>query len=649
MVKDLTEDLKKYQKPLILLEHEEQVKNSLKLLKELKGKINVIALSPFAIYELDKQHIQYNIPEDYYDLQELYDMGVKNYGKVENICKIIDGKIHKNNSVLAKLGIKPALFSFYRLKILYDSVSIRLFQLTKIIEKEKPDIILTYDTRDYPFTSGNVPRMLFDNRESIYTKLLKLGDWEISTKNLPYIPEPKGSYPEKEKIKAKLRKKVLERLQGHPLLYSFMVKVSKKNWRGACRELKSFLLWRKKAIQVLLIGGAYNWTYCNEKLLSVGIIPTQMKAELDYWFQVFSKPSLNGTDSAWEELQEDKDFRGFFIYKGIDFFPLLKERIRFIVQELAPLCLSIYKKIEGIVKSKKIKAVFTSTFSSCVEHTVAKVAHNNNIPVIVWQHGAFGMAYTPILKYLDLMSTNYYFTYGIGVIEKYSKEIGELGVKPTPTGSALLDRLLSENLTRREEQKTDRKVLYVTTNYYQNHFYVSFSPPFSDNKFWHVQRSILDVLGSSSWEVIVKLHPNRSYREPPLRYYAKDKGFKNIIFIRDEKSFTELLKIASVVIIDWPVTTLLQALTTLKPIFVYTGHLNIDREAEELLKKRAYCYSELDKLIGALKAFLSYGKLDEKVDLNNREFLKNYGIYLEDGKSCVRTANMILEIISRKM
>ncbi|MFH1429683.1 MAG: hypothetical protein ABIH39_08070, partial [Candidatus Margulisiibacteriota bacterium] len=59
---------------------------------------------------------------------------------------------------------------------------------------------------------------------------------------------------------------------------------------------------------------------------------------------------------------------------------------------------------------------------------------------------------------------------------------------------------------------------------------------------------------------------------------------------KDECSFTDLLPLADVVVIDLPSTVLLQALTTSKPVFVYTGHLHIDDRAQKLLSRRASCH-----------------------------------------------------------
>ena len=94
--------------------------------------------------------------------------------------------------------------------------------------------------------------------------------------------------------------------------------------------------------------------------------------------------------------------------------------------------------------------------------------------------------------------------------------------------------------------------------------------------------------------------------------------------------------------IDWPSTVLLEALTTSKPIFVYTGHLHIDDQAQKLLERRASCHGDLKDFVDTLEKFLSGGSINNK-DLNDKEFLKRYGIY--KGASGIRAAKELNEII----
>jgi hypothetical protein len=191
-------------------------------------------------------------------------------------------------------------------------------------------------------------------------------------------------------------------------------------------------------------------------------------------------------------------------------------------------------------------------------------------------------------------------------------------------------------------------VLYETTNFYQNNLYLSIPPPFSDNNFWRVQRTILDTLAKHhDYTAVVKLHPNPMHRAPPMRAYAETNKFKNCQFFRGEYTATDLLSIADLLAIDFPTTTLLEALTTSKPIFVYTGHLHINAKALKLLERRAFCYRELKSFTDALNEYLSEGKIDGKVNLKDKKFLEAYGVGPQRRGSAVRAAKMLKQIISR--
>ena len=636
---------------LILLEHEGQVKDCLEWLKQIKGQKQVIALSPFAIYELDKQDIPYRLPEDYYDPQELYQLGMDNYQKAENLCAIIDNSIHTACPVTAKLGIKPALFSFHQLKILYDAATIRMSQLFKVINTEKPGAIFIYDSKSYPFgVSEKAPYLLFDNRESIYRHLLALAGWKIPIVVLPHIQQSEEAYTHRkvyQGVSTKLKRKVAGWLQPHPQLLDLVVTVRRRGWHGLYHRLRSYLQTNKK-VPILLFGTGYNWDDSREELQSAGIGHIfRMPDYLRHWL---SEPSSDKGDSkdilnAWEGLRINSEFRRFFMWDDIDFFPVVEERLRFLVERLTPACLKAYEEASELIENRRIRAVLSSSLSTCMGHSVAQAAHNARIPVVLWQHGAYGYFDWVTGTYNDILPSDFLFAFGEGVVDKYRTVAKHYGTQIVPMGSATLDELCrNSRLTRmRLGLNVNRKViLYVTTIFVQNNLYITFLPPFSDNLLWQTQRSIIDILGKhSEYSIIVKTHPNPMYRETPLRSYTKGKGLENILFIRNEYSFTELLPGADIIVIDLPATTLLQALTTSKPIFAYTGHLHIDEPAQELLERRTFCHCELKDFLAALDKFLSGGSIN--MDLNDKEFLQRYGTY--EGASKVKAAKALLDII----
>ena len=640
-------------KVLILLEHEEQVKDCLKWLDEVKGQTQIIALSPFAIYELDKQNIPYKIPEDYYEPGELYHFGLGNYQRIEDFSSLIDKRIHTACPAVAERGIKPALFSLYHLKLIYDAVMVRLFQLSRVINVEKPGIIFVYDDKEYPFgVSETAPYFLFDNRESVYTRLLKLAGWKVPVIALPYVPHPvEANAPQEsnQNIKGKFRDRLLKWLWLRPILYEVAVAIRLRAWRGFFRILKGGITGRKN-YPVLLYGGPYNWNDCRAELLSAGITPIlTMSNNLWHWLSGPLPERMNSRSlpDVWQELKTDDEFRSFFIWQAIDFFPVLEERLQFLVRRLSLACLRAYDQVTEALTKSEVKAFLASGWATCADRSAAQAAHNAGIPVIIWQHGNYGYINQPLVIYNEMMGTDALFVFGDGVVEKYAEPAERLGTKLIPIGSTSLEALNSEILGDKVKKlfpldSQKRTLLYVTTNFYQNDLYISLSPPFSDNHFWHTQRMILDVMARHrDYNIVVKLSPARGYRDAPLSSYASEKGIENCRFIKDECSFTDLLALADVLVIDFPSTVLLQALTTLKPIFAFTGHLHIDNRAQELLARRTSCHRQLTDFVGALDSFLAGGKTT--VDLNDREFLRKFGT--SDGMSGKKAATTLVGII----
>ena len=614
-------------KTLIFLENENQVRDCLQWLSDIDGDKIIIALSPLAMYELDKHRISYKIQEEYYEPQELYEFGMKNFQTVEELCGIIDEMILKSCPSANQRNITPALFSFYHLKMVYDAMTIRIFQLSNIFNTEKPDIVYMYNTEIHPFGfHENAPFIQFDDRESLYTQLMELGGWKINVKIIQSSSKFEHNILKKENVLSvvKFKSYVVKRLLDHPELFDLAMMIKKRGFVGLFNWLKYMLHSSDKRTCIALLGGGYNWDDSIIKLKAQQISPIY---RLHYDANELISDNImdfKGLNNAWMELIKKQDFLNFFVFNGIDFFPIVRGRLQFLVNRLTVSCVISACNTEYLIKQKKIKAFISSSISNCLEHSVAQVAHNSAIPVITWQHGAYGAMQHPIINYLDLISSNFHFVFGKGVEKQYIQPAKSYGTKLISIGSTSLGVLQIRSKKKKHTQNKKKRILYITSSGYQNKLYISYYPPFSDNRFWQTQKAIIDILGKhDAYSVIVKLHPGVIHNSAKLSSYVADKGYINFTFIMGENTVGELLRLSDIVVIDMPSTTLLQALTTTKPIFAYMGHIKFDTKSSQLLEKRIVCLEKIEDFICKLDNYLYDGNYAK--DLANNDFLQLFG------------------------
>jgi hypothetical protein len=335
--------------------------------------------------------------------------------------------------------------------------------------------------------------------------------------------------------------------------------------------------------------------------------------------------------SVWAELKNDEKFKKLFKFHDTDFLPLLKDRLIFLIEELTPMLFGFYKKNKKLLKTKGIQAAVSSIISDGFGYAISKAAHDNNIPVITWQQGGgYGYAEQPMIIYQNMIAPDFHFVFGDGVAKTYKKLAKKYNTKLIPVGSAFLESVKHQKISYRikkfVEKNKNKTVLYVITNFYQNSLYISSPPPFSDNIYWRTQQRIMDILGKQvNWNVLVKLHPSRMYRESPLSAYTKERGY-NCKFIKNECYFKELLPIANAIVIDFPSTILLESLMTEKPIFVYGDYLKMYRNALNMLRKRVYYSENIHEFTQMLGDYLSGKKMKICPDNHDKEFIKSYGI-----------------------
>jgi hypothetical protein len=633
---------------LLLLENKDQVVDCLTWVHEVKDDLVIIALSPSAMYELEINGLSYEIPEKYYGPDELYNLGLNNFEAVEKICTIIDSEIQQCNPEFQSLNIKPALFSFYSIKIFYDAILIRIFQLSKICMYEKPSIIYVYSSQKYSFgADASAPYLLFNHSESLYSQLLALSDWNFSVKDLTITSNCKEKncklnipyFSSNIKVKSKVW------LTKRPLLYGLALIIQKKSTIGPAHWLQQNLF-HKKSTPILLYGAGYNWDESYDCLIAESIHPIYRTLDNFDWLNRAKNLDLASLNEAWIELEANSELKHFFFFNNVDFSTIVKDRFEYLVKRMSIACLMAVHETMSFIEQKGIEAVISSTLSTCVGHSVAQAAHNSKIPVITWQHGGYGMTKShPLIAYCDFINSDYHFVFGDGVIDCHHNDAEKYGTMLVSIGNSSLESMFSNSTNVKEGIVKRINILYATSSYLENDLNISTYPPISDNLFWRTQKSIVDLLGEHPQKSItIKLHPSTSGTHV-LESYVSDKGYSNFTFIRNEKSFPELLQMSDMIVIDLPFTTILQALPTKKPIFVYTGHVHYNSKAHRLLSKRAICLQDLNEYLYQLDKYLDDGEYN--ADLNNTDFMEQYGLSSNKESSKTRAGKELNIIIDK--
>jgi hypothetical protein len=633
---------------LFFIEKVTQVNGLIQEYKNTSGTKKIIALSPFAMHELDKKKISYRIPEDYYKSEELYELGLDNYTKVEEICSFIDNEFKKKIPEYKSMGLKPAFYNLYGLKIIYDALTIRLAQLYKILEMEEPKRLFFTRVGLSTFQPTYGPSLImFNNNELLYSALLELFEGDYKLKELPILEKDAmviSKVPTEER--KSFKKNLSNWLESHPSLFKIAKTVTSSGLKEEAQPVKRDIF-KGKVKSIILLGSGYNWSI--ETLKRAGVSNVQIvQDDLDALIgsAILVKSSKDLKDLS-DTILKNKNFIELFNFNDKNFLSLLEDRLKFIIEILSKIIKDSYIEAEQLIEKESAGMVLGSSITSCKMHAYAQAGRDRNIPVILWQHGSYGYFDWYMWRYNELKPSDVFLVFGSGEQNKTKEMANQYKTRVVQVGSHALDNQYFKRLSAKTDYKLnldpDRKtVLYVTNAYYQNLMYVSMPPLFSDNKFWKTQRAIMDTFKKyDNYNYIIKTHQNPIMDEAVLRTYSEDTNFNNCVFIRNETTFTNLLPAADIIIIDLPTTTLLQSLTTSKAIFCYTGHLTFDEKAIKLIDKRAYRYNKLDDFISNLDAFFSKGRLDRSVDLRNNEFLLHYGMHKIDGKSHIRVIDYL--------
>jgi len=581
--------------------------------REKKSRLVCVATTPEVSFLLEKHNEPYVSMDSYLGSDAISQLGMSNFDKVENVCNSLDGYLWKNFNRLEVFSLKPAQDNFQYIKVLYDVLTITISRLHAILEKEKPSIIITFSHSTDIIPLRDLP---FHPEENLFDLMMTETEWDgrhMSIRETTSIPNNSRTGYTKTPPIISIRNRIQTTF---PMIYSSIMVFQRLGGRGWLKFFKTALLKTGRKKKYLCISGyGYDWINILNDL-----------ADKNYSF-IYTQCNGTNRENTTEKIPIPIQIvKNTCIYQNTDFSGIFLARLNTLLEKslkVADICLP---SIEKMMKKYKPCAVLCSTKSNFSDHITAHIAQKKGIPVISWQHGAAGFFCYPILKYVELDDSTIHLVWGSGVKEEIENDFPETTCKVIPVGSVFLNN----EYTRRSDKQTNN-ILYVTTNYFHNSLYVGYAHNFQDITFWETQKGIINCLGSFSCNTVLKLHPGYS-QHPHFSEYIKDNQFKNIKLIKNKPSFPTLLHNSDIVIIDFPSTTLLQAIAAKKTAFVLLKHLTLTDKAQYLLKKRAYCSEDLGEFLEMIHKYLNRESLEQAPDVNNTEFLEEYGITCKEGE-----------------
>ena len=610
-------------KIVVLVETAEDVVAYQNFAQQTKGIIIVIATTPQASWDLETKNIPYKLLNTYHNAEKIYNAGIKNYEPLFQFCQRIDSKIADQDETIKKNGLCPASDNFFIIKILYDALLTRTIILYEIIDQEKPELIVTFGPIERKSPLGNKCFPPFDDDDNIYNFLLSLEGWPCKTLQLLRSGRDLNTHNSDNNNKS-LKGRALLKIPHR--IYSFI-----KSGDGLISNIKNLYYRIKNRLcsnKSLLLIGTYDWNY---------IIP--ILRQKGYRIYPVTHPSckLIETFELDHNIISDDLVTGLCCWNEINFSSIFNRIFFRTVQNSISCANTLCESWEQVISKNKPSAVLTSariSFSECVPLHVARV---HKIPVLTWQHGAAGPHKAPILFFVELMNTNIHLCWGTGVLEWIKTDPQNFFITPSiAVGSYDLEKMYFA----RDSSRREFDALYVTASYFGNNYYVSIQYQQTDTSFWNTQQKIIKILGESNKKVKIRLAP--AQQNEHIHDFISSRGYGNLNTDMNGFTYVDLAKRSDVIIIDWPSTTLLQAIALRKIVFVLLKHITLTDEAVRMLKKRAYCSEDIDEFVEMIRRYFSNEPLDQNPDMNNTEFLEMYGTSTLDGQ----VANRVLEILN---
>ncbi len=582
-----------------------------------------VASGVTAAAALDESGTSYESADDLYTPDEIADICTRGHAAIRRLCDRLDGQLREASPSLAQFAMRPLLFHADALFRLCDGLR-RLSLILRRLTESYPGARI--HVRASPKPIFRPPAFCFRRGDALWSHMALVDEWRKSL----VLEEVAGEAPEHKTIHA-LRSAIRARIMRSPLATTLAERLRHGGTFDFFRAGRS----------LLLLGPGFEWTAVIEDLrrLGLGVIHAR-----DEYFATTTAPPEPGEVAAADRLlSSDPDFADAFGAAGVSLYPVLRDRLAWVVATAERLCLFAAERFLTFRSRHGTCAVLTAVVSP-VTYAVRQTAIQSGIPVLVWQHGMVGYngTMTQFADYADRVAATVTLARGEMSARAYATHAhatDAFSSTVVPVGSASLDRIRSSR--RPGPPRPKPRVLFATTNYFQHRWYYGMPPGPSDVRMYRDQRAIVDTLARLAAEgrmdLVVKLHPSDEYDPPPWSVALSQAS--GVSVVKTERSYGDLLAESDAVVLDLPSTTVSQAIAAGLPVFVLLAHWHYSKDTRGLLERRVFCGDSGHEIAVAIEEFVRSGRFDR--DLGDEAFLRACGTHLGDGASAARAVRVV--------
>ena len=597
-------------KRAIFVENEKQVETILAGFSRNTGADIWVALTPLAMYALEYRGLDYRTLERYFDPLQVY---AEDQKIVEKLLPFyapsgqFAALIHKHSGIEVNVG-------GYQFRRWVTQFELTLSALSAFFEAERPQELI--------YCTAEFEKKEFEERiqvPDLYKRCLRFlaCSYNFSVNEIAMIPEK--NIPQESRIVKKndflpiLRaiKKCLK-----IFLYRFIHMTKKKEKRGIL--LLSLAYDLEFVARWLIKSGKYPLYLYNCALepsieeepesLNPAVSPSPEKGR----YAEKIPPIEEKVDRFWEELQASLWFRENFVWKGIDYYGIIEDRLRTVFRDNIIKLNIYYHKHLDMLNRYSIGLILSPYVNvNPITTSIWHAARKNGIKIAVYQHGG-GYGYQLYGDHIlfEFRNIDAFFSYGTGMVE-YLRLSNIDFDKVLPTGSLRLSHYRQAGKTpgsalRREllQGKNGKLVLIAPT-------YVFPVWRFPDTQFllcrtYALERRVVDLCALfPEIRFVIKLSPN-DRGVNPIPHYIESRNLANCT-VRYQPSLIEHLQAADMIILfDQLSTKFIEALALDIPICAFSfPWFKIDPKLKLKFEKSLFFSTDEEDFLSRLRERLT--------------------------------------------